>query len=145
MRGGRKLIISFPNFDRMSAKTIKKHSARVRKQYDPETFERAVILASKTKNVRNAARQFNVPNSTLLRRINNKALKQTGPRTILKPEEEKRIVNWILYMGKAGFPVSAADLTSTVSDYAKKIRKTRQIPPSFPSKMPAHPSLFIGL
>lgn len=104
------------------------------KQFDPEALASAVILAKKTNNVRAAARMFGVPNSTLLRRIKNRPPKKRGPKTVLTADEEAHIADWVLYMARAGFPISATDLTQTVDDYAKKIRKTRAIPASFPSK-----------
>ncbi|XP_055548916.1 uncharacterized protein LOC129732248 [Wyeomyia smithii] len=57
-----------------------------------------------------------------------------GPNTVLTAQEESRIKEWILYMSKVGFPLSATDILHAVIDYADKIRKTRNIPKSFPSR-----------
>ncbi|XP_021695266.1 uncharacterized protein LOC110680248 [Aedes aegypti] len=85
--------------------------------------------------MRRAAKMFHVPFSTVQRYIRTPPKGQKpGPGTVLTAEEEARIKTWVLYMSRAGFPLSESDILSTVSDYAEKIRKTRNIPSTFPCR-----------
>lgn len=113
-----------------------KRKSSPRKQYHPEDLERAIEEARKTGKMRRAAKMFHVPFSTVQRYIRTPPKGQKpGPGTVLTAEEEARIKTWVLYMSKAGFPLSESDILSTVSDYAEKIRKTRNIPSTFPCKL----------
>lgn len=92
-------------------------------------MQRALVQAEKTGKVREAARHHKVPYSTVqqyLRKPPNTS--KPVPSTILFVEEEARIEQWILYMSRAGFPISVSDLSRTVAEFAKKIRKTREQP-----------------
>ncbi|XP_055546138.1 uncharacterized protein LOC129730654 [Wyeomyia smithii] len=116
-----------------------KHSTKTekpkRKSYDPRVLHLAFDQARRTGKIREFSRDHNLPYSTLQRYL-QKAPKSNkpGPNTILLPEEEAKIEEWILYMSRAGFPISECNLTHTVTEYAEKIRKTRELPESFPSK-----------
>lgn len=106
-----------------------------RKSYEHGVLNLALDQARQTGKVREAARNYNVPYSTLQRYLQKPPKSnKSGPNTVLLPEEEAKIEEWILYMARAGFPVSESVLTRTVAEYAKQIRKTRELPESFPSK-----------
>lgn len=108
---------------------------RKRKQYCAEALENAVSEARRTGKIRRAAKHYEVPFSTVQRYIKTPPKNQKpGPLTLLRPDEEARFEQWIIYMSKAGFPISETDLTHAVKDYADKIRPTRNLPSSFPSK-----------
>lgn len=106
-----------------------------RRTYSAETLKSAVDEARRTRKLRSAARKYGVPIATMFRVIHNLNMRtKPGKRTILTEQEETRIETWVLYMARAGFPLSMTDLTTTVAAIAAKLRKTRDIPESFPSK-----------
>lgn len=114
-----------------------KQIRKIRKQYDGQILEEAVREAKKVKNIRDTSKKYNIPFTTLYRRLKNEKRKERpGPDPVLLHEEEERIKNWVFYMARAGFPVCQIDVTHTVKDYADKIRRRndREIPNSFPSK-----------
>lgn len=115
--------------------SINKQKSSARKQYSPEDLERAIEEAQKTGKMRRSAEKFRVPFSTVQRYIQSppKNIKP-GPVTVLSASEEGRIKTWVLYMSRAGFPMSETDLYHAVMDYAETIRKKRDIPKTFPCK-----------
>ncbi|XP_055527887.1 uncharacterized protein LOC129720430 [Wyeomyia smithii] len=81
------------------------------------------------------AKRYMVPLTTLHRHVKHPPRNdRPGPLTLLRPEEEARFEQWAFYMARAGFPINETDLIYAVKDYADKIRETRNLPPSFPSK-----------
>ena len=105
------------------------------KKYSKEQLEEALDIAKSTGNIRQAAKQFHVPYTTLQRRLNNQNVKENrGPCTVLTESEELRVVDWILYMARSGFPIMEKNLYDNVVNLAKTLRKGgRKIPESFPS------------
>ncbi|XP_053681562.1 uncharacterized protein LOC128732342 [Sabethes cyaneus] len=119
-----------------------------RKLYSAEALENAVSEARRTGKLRKAAKLYDIPYATVYRYLKHPPRNdRPGPSTLLRPEEEARFEQWALYMARAGFPISEADLTYTVKDYAAKNRETRDLPASFPSKnwvrrfLQRHPSI----
>nr|XP_029725126.1 uncharacterized protein LOC115265069 [Aedes albopictus] len=112
-----------------------KRKSSPRKQYCAEELEKAVEEARKTGKIRRAAKKYQVPFSTVQRYLRTPPKsKRPGPGTVLTAEEESRIKTWILYMSRAGFPLSDSDVFNSVVDYVDKIRKKRDIPTTFPSR-----------
>lgn len=107
-----------------------------RMTYPPEALKFAVEEARRTRKLRTAARKYGVPISTVFRMIHNVNIKpKPGKQTILTEQEELRIEQWVLYMARAGFPISMTDLNNTVAAIVDKLRKKRDIPDSFPSRI----------
>lgn len=64
-------------------------------------------------SIRAAAKQFNVPYTTLQRYVKGDYVPK-GRHTVLSATEEQQIIHWILDMSKQGFPISPAELKDTV-------------------------------
>ncbi|XP_050502477.1 uncharacterized protein LOC126881871 [Diabrotica virgifera virgifera] len=82
-----------------------------------------------------AAKEFCVPRTTLKRRLENNCLKRKmGPKSILSEGEEKLLANWILSMGRKGFPVNATNLISTVHKIMKETGRSTVFKDGMPGK-----------
>lgn len=83
-------------------------------------------------SVRAAARQFNVPKTTLLYKIRGvyPEARKMGPGTIFSIDEEQLLAKWVLDMAKAGFPVTKENFLISVSRLANELKK------EFPSGKP---------
>uniref|UniRef100_A0A0C9Q4V7 TIGD2 protein n=1 Tax=Fopius arisanus TaxID=64838 RepID=A0A0C9Q4V7_9HYME len=76
-------------------------------------------------SLRKAASAYGVPAATLGRKKNNPdGIKtKTGPQTVLSKSEEDEIVNWMLYRGERGMPVSKTELLDSVQRYVTISKK----------------------
>lgn len=65
---------------------------------------------------REAARTFKVPRSTLFYKHSGKypVERKMGPVTVLSPNEEKLLSDWILHMDNHGFPITKSQLIDSV-------------------------------
>ena len=64
-------------------------------------------------SLRGAASTFNVPESTLRDRIHGRVAldcSRPGPPTFFTPEEEKKMVDHILFMSKIGYPYTRSQV-----------------------------------
>lgn len=66
-----------------------------------------------------AAKKFGIPRSTLFNKITGKTLlgKKPGPTTVLLPQEERTIENWVFGLAVRGFPVTKRQLLRSVQLY----------------------------
>ena len=71
-------------------------------------------------SVREAAKHFAVPRSTLQDKLNMAHPKKDGGPTVLNEKEEKRIVAMMLLMSKWGYPWTSSDLCHFVKTYHNK-------------------------
>jgi hypothetical protein len=67
-----------------------------------------------------AAKRYKVPNTTLLYKCSGNLPKEgtPGPATILTTEEELLLENWVLELGRAGFPVKIRLFKSSSIPYS---------------------------
>lgn len=91
-------------------------SKNTRFRYEEAAMERALQDMDKGMGLREAARKHSVPRSTLHgKRTGIYPLqRKMGPQSYLTQDEEKRLVDWMISMAKAGFPVSKEDLQNSV-------------------------------
>lgn len=75
--------------------------------------------------IRTAAKKFGVPRITLTNKVTGKSPmeRKMGPTSILTPEEEHKICDWVQKMAKAGFPVTTEQLIVSVEKYLKEIKR----------------------
>lgn len=97
-----------------------------RMQYDAENLKKAINAVNSGMSKKQAAKQFQVPRSTIQFRINNpdKINPRPGPSTVLTESEEKDIVNWIVQSSKKGFPRRKEDIQHSVSVFIKKSNRS---------------------
>lgn len=76
----------------------KKEKIQKRKAYDENNLKKALDAVHGGMSKKLAAKQFQVPRSTIQFRINNqdKVNPRPGPPTVLTQDEEKLLVNWII-------------------------------------------------
>ena len=75
--------------------------------------------------IRTAAKKFGLPRITLTNKVKGKSPmeRKMGPTSILTPEEEHKICDWVQKMAKAGFPVTTEQLIVSVEKYLKEIKR----------------------
>lgn len=94
------------------------------KTYDKTTIENALHAIRNGMGYRKASLQFKVPKTTLIDKNKKKYKNENaGAPTILRPEEENILVQWIFRLGKAGFPVSKPQLIESVTELLKKLKR----------------------
>ena len=73
------------------------------------------------KSLRQAAREYGVPATTLKRRIDTSlpAEAKPGPQTVLSKVEEERLVSYIITMAQIGFGLSPHDIRSLAYELLK--------------------------
>ena len=78
-------------------------------------------VAMKNKGLRQAAREYGIPATTLKRRIDNSlpAEAKPGPTTALSKEEEDRLAKYIMTMAQMGFGLSPRDIRALAYEIAK--------------------------
>lgn len=92
----------------------------------PENAMRDALTAVRAgMPVKTAARNFNVPRTTLLYKYKGKNPegRKMGPDTIFQPEEEALLEKWVLDMAKSGFPLSKESFLHSVAKLAKELKK----------------------
>lgn len=72
-----------------------------------------------------ASKEYRVPRTTLIGKIKGKYPEdcRNGAPTILTVEEENLLINWIINLGKMGFPVSKTQLLDSVALLVKKLNR----------------------
>ena len=96
------------------------------KPYDKANLLRAYEATKTGISVYRSARMYNVPESTLRdRTIGIVALDgHSGPERIFSQEEEKKLVDHIIYMGNIGYGYTKGNIQFMAADYARSIGKT---------------------
>jgi helix-turn-helix, Psq domain len=88
--------------------------------YEDENMQKAIRAVQQDGlSKKKASQQFGVPRSTLIRKLSGQAplKRKMGPTPELDGAEEVVFVNWILAMGKKGFPVHKSNLILSVKKY----------------------------
>lgn len=72
-----------------------------------------------------AARDNNVPRSTLQNKLSGKSPKERrmGPEAVLNKNEESILVKWLFTTAKAGFPISQQQLLDSVQHLLKDLKR----------------------
>nr|XP_033334412.1 uncharacterized protein LOC117225185 [Megalopta genalis]XP_033334413.1 uncharacterized protein LOC117225185 [Megalopta genalis] len=106
-------------FRKCNQQKIKKH----RKNYAPESLEKAVKAVNEGISLRKAAQMHCVPVTSIFRAAKNptKIRSKCGPPTILTEQEEQDIIQWILYRAERGYPVRKEELLDSVQSYVTKL------------------------
>lgn len=86
-----------------------------KKDYDPNTLNLALKELRETGKIREIARKYHIPKSTLHFKLKNPEHKTTfGPSPVLTEEEERTLEVWIKEVIRKGFPLKAEDLKQSV-------------------------------
>ena len=97
-----------------------------RTKYKMEALEAAVReVKAKRMTAREAAKEFNVPRTTIGDKITGRfATAKPGRPTVLQEEEEKILVERLLLMSHWGFPLTRKDTCYLIKSYLDKIGRT---------------------
>ena len=93
---------------------------RTKGNYNVDSLKEALSVVKEGTSLREAANTFEVPKSTLFRKLKSSApvdKSRKGAPTILSSTEEEETVPWILYCAERGFPVNKKQLLDTVKKY----------------------------
>ena len=86
---------------------------------DEEDIENAVAMVQTGISIRQAAKRNHVPQATLSRRLRNGPPQKRGPKTLMSEDDENGLVRSIIYMARAGEPVSVVWVKETATRMLK--------------------------
>ncbi|XP_015113513.1 uncharacterized protein LOC107038770 [Diachasma alloeum] len=89
------------------------------KNYSVSDLQKALNAIGEGQTLRQAAKNFGVPKSTLYLKSRNFVPLECrkGPKTILSDDEESKIIKWMVFCAKVGFPVTKAQLLDCVQKH----------------------------
>lgn len=92
-----------------------------KKGYGPDQLRSAISLVKQNRmTVAAAAREFNIPDSTLRDHVNGKVTyERKGPPSILSCDQETAIVDYAKNLSWRGFPVTRCEVRSLIQDLTK--------------------------
>lgn len=94
-------------------------------QYASENMAKALAAVKAGMSGRKAAERFNVPHTTLARKIRrgHDEIQKMGPPSILRPDEETMLVKWMFYVADAGFPIEKEQLLNNVQNLIRGLKR----------------------
>lgn len=110
---------------------------RKRLNYAPETMDTALkLIKNDGVSVRSVSKMFNIPRSTLQDKLLSryKGTGNYGAPTVLSLEEEEKIVDWIVYLGELGFPVTKVQLIETVTKLISNLSRPNPFQDGIPGR-----------
>lgn len=102
---------------------LDKVGRKKKKKWTEEAMERALIeVKSGRSTVRQAAKEFGVPKSSLGDRVSGRVTpgSRSGPARLITSADEKLLVEFSLYMSKHGFPLTKQQVVSFASSIYKR-------------------------
>lgn len=91
------------------------------KKYTEDNIKKAIEAVQNGMPKKTAATKYGVPRATLQFRLSSQFVKtKPGPKTTLTDEEEKTLVNWVIYCSKRGFPRRKEDVLLSVEQFLMK-------------------------
>lgn len=102
---------------------LDKIGRKKKKKWTEEAMERALVeVKSGRCTVRQAAKEFGVPKSSLGDRVSGRVApgSRSGPAQLITTAEEELLVEFSLYMSKHGFPLTKQQLVSFASTIYKR-------------------------
>ncbi|XP_041864058.1 uncharacterized protein LOC121654155 [Melanotaenia boesemani] len=102
---------------------LDKIGRKKKKKWTEETMERALIeVKSGRCTVRQAAKEFGVPKSSLGDRVSGRVTPgcRSGPAQLITSADEELLVEFSLYMSKHGFPLTKQQVVSFASSIYKR-------------------------
>lgn len=122
---------------------------RRRLQYAEDDLKKAVDAVKNGMACLAASKAFGVPRATLQDKLKGRTPigKKSGPETVLTKEEETILVNWLLHIGKCGFPGTKEQLLDSVKILVKNLERPNSFTDGRPGRrwyegfMKRHPEL----
>ncbi|CAG2228145.1 unnamed protein product [Mytilus edulis] len=120
------------------------------RNYALEDIKNAVqMVESKAMSIRSASRQYNVPKTTIIDKLNGRSSLQarSGPSPVLFDSEEEMLVHWVIDMAKIGYGQTRQQLLYTVKTILDHDGKKTPFKDNLPGKdwlyafMKRHPEI----
>jgi helix-turn-helix, Psq domain./Tc5 transposase DNA-binding domain. len=130
-------------------KSLKSRKGCAKLKYPEESMNLALEAMAAGLSAKSAARQYGVPRTTLTDKFKGKTPpgRRMGPSPVLTDTEELQIVQWLLNMNSAGFPVTKNILVETVSKLIIQLGRQNSFKDNVPGRswfksfMKRHPNL----
>ncbi|XP_063699728.1 uncharacterized protein LOC134830243 [Culicoides brevitarsis] len=110
-------------------------------KYTDEEFKKAYEMAKKGNSIRQSAFAYGIPVSTLRKALVKGVLPNTDKHalaqqlSVLTPEEEKRLYDWMLKCGERGHPRTSKQILTAAYELSLESPRPNNFPNSKPSKM----------
>jgi hypothetical protein len=102
---------------------VRKYIRKKCKSYTSENLQEALHdIVENELSIRETARKYNIPLTTLNDFVNQRHTKPVGPPTVLSKEEEEMIVKVIIWASECGWPFNRADLADIVKQYCNSVK-----------------------
>jgi hypothetical protein len=102
-------------------------------KYRPQDLEQAITaVKDKIMTIREAAKHYEVPRTTIQDRLTEKSGDKLGRPTELTEVEESVIVERLLVMGRWGFPLNRHDLAHLIKSYLDRLGKSTRFVDNMP-------------
>lgn len=128
----------FPKAVQENSKQLKKKKKKKssNKIYSKVDIQEAIKAVNEGTSIRKAGSDYQIPFSTLLRKVKNPKSIDTksGPSTVLTELEEQEIEKWILYRAETGSPVPKDELLRSIQNYLNKEKRKTVFTNNFPGK-----------
>jgi transposase-like protein len=116
-------------------KKVQGRPVHYRKRYNEDNLQQAVKEVKENRmTLGEAAREFQVPKTTLFDRVKERVTDKSGRPTVLSEMEEQYLVERLIVLGDWGFPVSRRDLRTLIKNYLDGQGRTTRFPDNFPGK-----------
>ncbi|KAI8486556.1 hypothetical protein Bbelb_357910 [Branchiostoma belcheri] len=107
------------------------------REWDEEDMKQAIrAIKDERKAIYKVAKEFNVPQSTLDDRYNQRHTEKVGRPTKLSPEDEEALVKYSMYMATKGFPLTAGVMKALAKEIDAVSSKEKGEAPRFGGKLP---------
>lgn len=107
-----------------------------RKLYSPTLLNAALKAIRDGATVMEASKLYGIPRTTLRDKIDNKYTgDRCGPPSTLTKDEQKKLVDWILTVGNAGFRVTKKHLLDTIAKYVKDLNRANNFKNGVPGRV----------
>ncbi|KAI8509490.1 hypothetical protein Bbelb_133380 [Branchiostoma belcheri] len=107
------------------------------REWDEEDMKQAIrAIKDERKAIYKVAKEFNVPQSTLDDRYNQRHTEKVGRPTKLSPEDEEAPVKYSMYMATKGFPLTAGVMKALAKEIDAVSSKEKGEAPRFGGKLP---------
>ncbi|CAH8849273.1 unnamed protein product [Trichobilharzia szidati] len=117
-------ILFYRNFDSVAGRGLQRPKTRRRRWTQRDMTNAYNAVKYQGMSLRGAATAFNVPESTLRDRVHGRVsleCSRPGPPTFFTYEEEKKMVDHILFMSKIGYPYTRNQVVELAGDMTKAV------------------------
>ena len=98
--------------------------------------KQAIEAVENGMGLKTASKNFNIPRSTLRRRILNRGeIKPVGGQLIFTEKQEAVFRDRLLYLSERGFPCTIDEIRTAAYLYAKKLQRKQKLNKKYPNSL----------